>query len=183
MEDIDSIPKLPRVYAWDRWLARMIDYSIYIIVFDFIADNLLRLFGLNYNDYFFNSSNETLTIYIFLILFTFMFIEPIMLKYWGTTLGKWILHIHISNEDSSKLTYKQALSRSYGVWSRGLFFGIFILSLFAMIIESITLNRYKITPWDQNGKFIVSHPLHNELRIIIGFFVLAFLASISELIT
>lgn len=57
------------------------------------------------------------------------FLEPILLSLFGTTLGKWILGIQVTDNEGARMTYQNARARTFSVLLRGMGLGIPIYSL------------------------------------------------------
>jgi uncharacterized RDD family membrane protein YckC len=141
-----------RPRPWTRWWARMLDIEFAIAV-------LLLIFP------------ETLADQIdrgwYLVIpaaFLWIFLEPVFLVWLGTTPGKWIMRIQLSTNSSQPLTFRQALSRSFTVWWRGMGIGFPLLSALAMVWNAGSLRKHGITPWDKSGEFRVTHTRVGILR-------------------
>lgn len=106
----DTIPKV--CAPWRRFFARSLDMVIYSISWGIFLTLVLHI----------NISNrgtgaDLLDTIISLILM--LFLEPLQLSFFGTTLGKWILGLRVTNEDGGRLSYSTALSRTWTVFVRG----------------------------------------------------------------
>lgn len=115
---------LPKVKAqWPRFLARMLDWALYTTVLD-----VFRVFVLDVN--LLNQNNgEDLLMAIMGIVLTFA-IEPVLLSTWGTTVGKWIFGLRVTDNMGNKLCYQDALSRTFSVFWHGEGFDIPIYHLY-----------------------------------------------------
>ena len=99
-----------------------------------------------------------------------------MLAGWGTTPGKALLKIRLRNSDGSKLSYTDALSRSFDVFFKGVGIGIPIVQLITLIFAYNRLTKKGITSWDEGGNFKVSHQAIEAWRSIVAVFIfMAFL--------
>jgi uncharacterized RDD family membrane protein YckC len=122
-----------QVRPWVRYFDRSIDMIILGIVIGFI-----RLFidpSANYN------SNGV----GFVMLIIWIFIEARMISHSGCTPGKRLLKTKVFDKNNNKLTFAQALKRSFLVWFMGMGLGIF--SLITMIIGFFELRKEKTTSW------------------------------------
>lgn len=128
---------------WRRFWARWID----IMLFSIFGGLLLYSFDFIY------STNEIVLGLI--ILAAYVFVEAITLSIFGTTFGKWLLSIKITKEDNTRLTFVEALNRSFVVYIAGLGLGIPILSLITLVSSYSELKKDKITRWDKKGHFVV----------------------------
>jgi len=138
--------KVTNVRPWVRYWARYLDVSIFSFVFGVFA----AIFG-------WAILEMTDIVLVLLILFLWIFVESILLSTWGITPGKWLLRITIKDKHRKKLTFSNALNRSFMVWFKGLGLGIPIISLFTLIFSYNRLTNRGITSWDEDGYFVVSH--------------------------
>ncbi|NOY00031.1 MAG: RDD family protein [Verrucomicrobia bacterium] len=147
---------------WVRYWARLFDIAIFslgmglllAIIYEPALDMNDNLFGL-------------------IILFVYVFVEPVILSIWGTTPGKALFRIRLRTEDDSKLSYSEALGRSFSVWFRGIGLGLPIVTLITHVIAYNKLVNEEITSWDENGNFTVSHQTVGPWRVIIALLVFA----------
>lgn len=113
----------------------------------------------------------------FLMLFVYVFVEPIMLCSWGSTPGKSLLGVRLRRKDGNKLTYFEALYRSFEVWISGFGLGIPIVTLFTLSGEYKRLKKEGMTSWDRNGGFCVTHGRIGFLRgLVVVILFIGFLA-------
>ncbi len=147
---------------WVRYWARLLD----IAVFSLAMGLLLAVFyepALDMNDNLFG----------LIILFVYVFVEPVILSIWGATPGKALFKIRLRTEDDSKLSYSEALGRSFSVWFRGIGLGLPIVTLITHVIAYNKLVNEEITSWDEDGNFTVSHQTVGPWRVIIALLVFA----------
>lgn len=107
----DAVPKVRA--PWRRFFARSLDCFIYSVSW---AVFLSLVFKVNMGA---RSTGENLLDSIVAILLL-IFIEPVMLAWFGTTPGKWLLGLRVTNNDDRRLTYNKALSRTWTVFWRGM---------------------------------------------------------------
>ena len=60
----------------------------------------------------------------FVIMLFTLVLEPLQLTLFGTTLGKWILGLHVWHNDDRKLTFKEAFTRTFQVLFYGMAFNL-----------------------------------------------------------
>lgn len=162
-------PSGPQVRPWMRFFARLVDWNLYAIVVGpiMIAIDPLALsvpeIGASDSD----GSGFGQYLFFPLILFTFVFVEPLMLSAWGTTPGKAFLKIRLRKKDGSRLNYQTALNRSWEVWIRGSGLGIPIVFVFVMLLAGIKLSKRGITSWDEAGGYRVSHKVIGPNRTMV----------------
>jgi uncharacterized RDD family membrane protein YckC len=155
IEDINFEEPVPQVRPWVRYWARMMDIFLFGLVFGGVAGILYPPI-LDVHD----------TLLGMILLFVYLFFEPIMLTAWGTTPGKALLRISISKANGDKPTYREALSRSVSIWAGGLGFGIPLVSLITLVLSFSRLKKDGITSWDKGGNFRVSHWRIGPIRVI-----------------
>ncbi len=113
------------------------------------------------------------------ILLAWVFVEAIFLSGTGTTPGKWILNTKVRISTGRKLTFTQALNRSFSVWWRGMGTGLPIVILVTLILGYNKLKKEGITSWDRDGQFVVEHGRIGVLRVLLAMLlIVAFIALI-----
>jgi hypothetical protein len=84
-------------------------------------------------------------------------VESIFLSTWGTTWGKSLLKTQVRDNKGKKLTFYNALKRSFLVWFKGLGMGIPPIFIITLLVSYNELNKKGITSWDGAGNLIVTH--------------------------
>ncbi len=139
-------PSGPQVRPWVRYWARMADLFVFSVLFGFVMGFLyppvVKLNGL---------------VFGMILVFVYMFVEPIVLSSWGTTPGKALLRIRLRRRDGEKLTFSDAMGRSFRVWSNGEGLGIPIVILITNYVSYKHLLKAGKTSWDSRGDFAYSH--------------------------
>ncbi len=92
------------------------------------------------------------------------FIEPILFALLGTTPGKALLAIDVRTQSGNRLSFGQAMNRSFGVWFYGWGMGLPFVQLVTLPTAHVNLTIEKITTWDRQGDFHVSHGRIGVLR-------------------
>lgn len=127
-------------HPWKRFFARDIDIAICILLIEFVWIVLLHRI----------SSESTLEEYLFAFfgLLLMLFLEPLCISHFGTTPGKYIFGITISNLNGEKLTYKEAFQRTCKVlfWGRGL--NIPFFNLYRLYQSRAEYLENRCTRWD-----------------------------------
>ena len=101
-------------------------------------------------------------------------IETILLHRFGTTPGKWLLGIRVSNDDGSRLSLPQATRRSMRVLFLGIGFGWGILALLCQLMAFFTTRRLGKPLWDAaGGHRFECTPLHpvKIASYVVGLFI------------
>lgn len=148
--DLDTIRPRP----WVRFWARMVDYSLLVIVISFLSTYFGSLY--TFQPYFTMS-----------VLFIWVFIETFLMATVGTTPGKWLLRVTVRDRLHQKLSFSDAISRSFSVWWLGLGAGIPIISLITMIVASVKLSNAGATSWDRRSRYCIFHGKIGTIRTII----------------
>jgi uncharacterized RDD family membrane protein YckC len=164
--NVTSENDYPKGRPWIRYFAKMIDFTLYsicivIYIVFFFPDAILEI------------PEIALT---FLSLFICIFLDTLILYIFETTPGKAILKIKIKNINGGKINFTQALRRSFGVWVRGLGFGIPIISFICILVSYFDLRRNGITKWDQKSGLVTVHGTVGVFRVLlIGAAVISFI--------
>lgn len=168
----EYMPSGEQIRPWVRYWARAVDFLLFCflagIVLTFVYEPALEMPD---------------AVFSIMLLFAYVFIEPAMLSGWGTTPGKALFKVRLRNNDGSKLSYGNALSRAFKVWFRGEGIGIPIVTLFTHICAYNRLTKQNITSWDEDGNFTVNHQVIEAWRIIVAvliFIAFAFLIAFGE---
>lgn len=161
-----------RARPWVRFWARMIDYSLFIIILSFIIG-------------YFNIGVGFLSSYTGMVaIFLWVFVEAFLLATVGTTPGKWMLRVTVRDENHQKLSFAGALNRSFSVWWLGMGAGFPIISLVTMIVAAVKLNNTGMTSWDRRSELRVFHDkvgLTRTLIVILYFLCYAWVVSWGQL--
>jgi uncharacterized RDD family membrane protein YckC len=157
---------IQQIRPWVRYWARMLDINLFAMFF---------WTAMSYYPY--DISDISTTLIPMVMLFSWVFVESVLLFTIGTTPGKWLLKIKLTNADGKKISFPNAMQRSFLVWWRGLGTGFPIASLWTLITAETNLKKNGITSWDREGNFIVTHERIGALRtiIVIFFFILSFI--------
>lgn len=143
-------------YPWRRFFARVVDvYTTGLTVF-FVLAFALRFFS---PEKFAELSELVNNKFIssFIILALWFPAEAIFLKTLGTTPAKWLFGIRVHCSDGSRLSFRQALDRSFLVWMQGIGFGIPIVVLFTQLYAYQRLTNTGTTLWDSSSNAVVTH--------------------------
>lgn len=153
---------VPQVRPWVRYFARACDLWICAFVF-----------GVAWG--FAGMTFEIPEFVLGLALpFIWVFVEALLLSSWGTSPGKWLLGTWVGDATGKKLSFYDALSRSFSVWFIGLGFCLPGICLVTLIVSYTKLKRQGITSWDREGRCAVIHERIGPVRIavMVGLFIL-----------
>jgi uncharacterized RDD family membrane protein YckC len=151
----------PRIFR--RFWARWFDIYLYVGVWWF----LMWLTGRNIESLFTNPMVAMTR------LIPWFVIETLLIHRFGTTPGKWLLGLKVTNLDGSKLSLGQSTRRALRVYFIGIGFAIPYVMLFCMALSAFTARRIGAPVWDHAGSHAVtSKPLSpwKLLTLIFAFF-------------
>lgn len=100
------------------------------------------------------------------IYFVWNFIEALLISSFGTTPGKFLIHMKILNSERKHLSYTQSLKRSFGAYILGFGLGIPFLSLATMLLSLFWLSIKKETFWDKGHKHVIVYKKIGIFRAI-----------------
>lgn len=103
--------------------------------------------------------------------------ETLLLHYWGSTPGKWLLGMSVTNLDGSRLDLGPATRRSGSVLFTGIGFGFSLLSIFCQVLSLVTARRLGTTLWDHIGGHRVNALALSPSRVTV--FVCLYLATMA----
>jgi len=163
--NIDPLSKAPEPRPWARHWARLLDVIIFGLVFGFVLGMIFP-----------ELANLPELAFSLLVTLIYVFVESLMLSQWGTTPGKELLNISITKESGdTNFTYSESLKRSLKVWAYGCGCGLPLITLITEIVSYKRLMRDKITSWDSEGGFKISHGKIGPIRIFIYVLILLFI--------
>lgn len=113
-------------------------------------------------------------LYFMLVLFVWLVVEPVFLRAFSATPGKWIFSIRVTQEDGSRPTLAQAMRRTDMLWAKGLGAGMPIISQFLMAMAHYKLSSDGKTFWDEETGLEVRHRRIRCLRVIAALAVTVF---------
>lgn len=87
-------------------------------------------------------------------------IEPVLLHFTGTTVGKWIFGFQLTDMDGKRLTYRAALWRTIKVYFLGMGFNIPFLNLYRLYKSYQTVDEGWKAPWDDEVEYTQRQHVH-----------------------
>ncbi len=153
-------------YPWRRFFARMLDLSLYSLIWH--AFTALVLNGNIENNVFISLINSFVMIGIMLLL------EPILLSKCGTTLGKLVFGLIVSDLNGRKLTYKQGWHRTFGIFRKGMGYNIPLYDLLIMANCYDKCKTQKLLPWEKNILYTIKDRKVNRIIVCIVIFSLIY---------
>ena len=169
-----------------RYAARLIDMMLYMV----IVTCLIRLIAgtdpvSSMTMALFSGGGDRYSLSWMYIVYAAMFlVEPLLLHFFGTTPGKLIFGVRITDEKGNKLSLKAAYLRSFRLWRYGFGFLIPFYSFYRYLRSFMDCREHFVLPWDLGTT--IERPLKPEswrLGIFIPvFFAISFLYGASGLL-
>jgi len=170
IKELEQPVSVEQVRPWIRYWARTIDLLIFL--FPFMGIIIIILINVdNLEDVLKQIDKTPETLFGVLIGFMYIFIEPIFLSTWGTTIGKSLLKVSVRNADGSKLSYVEGLKRTFSIWFSGQGLNLPLVTLITHIFAYNELKAKGITSWDKDGDYIVFHEKIGILRAMVAILI------------
>lgn len=144
-----QVVSLPQVFhPWRRYFARMLDLYIYGLLFSAFLGLICHV---NLTS---RSSLGTL-FDAFVALAIMLFLEPLLLHLFRTTLGKTIFGLRIEYPDDTRLTYGEGLTRTWGLLGKGMGYNIPIYNLVCQWKSYKLCSEQETQPWDESIAYTI----------------------------
>ena len=162
----DKVPAedvLPRVYSpWRRYFARMLDQGVYTLLCYLVIALALR-------ENILANSNFYSTVAVVVGIVLTLFLEPLLLCCFGTTPGKAILGLHVTDGDGGRLTYGAAYRRALRVlgWGYGIHIPIFTWVRLWKSYKACTSGE--TLPWEEESTLVLKDERGWRTAAAIGF--------------
>lgn len=148
-------------HPWRRYLARTLDTSVFAMVMSFV---LFAVWGalepasaLKFITLLSEKSAGGRILDVMLSVLVAILPNALFIGLSGTTLGKWIFGIRITNSEGNPIGFFRGLYRELFVWVRGYGLGIPFVSLITLVMSRSRLEEAGATAWDANLSTLVSH--------------------------
>lgn len=154
------------VRPWTRYFARTGDMCVFFI----ILYPIIRIF--------FTSLLHKPIIILFISVAWYIFAEAILLSKVGTTLGKWLLRVTVTDKEGKRLSFSTALKRTFLVYLKGFALGLPYVNLVTLIIAYKRLKANQITSWDRDCQTTVTHQnsaIPVWIIVVVAPFILSFI--------
>jgi len=123
-------------FPWRRYFARCMDLEVCSL-----------LMGAVFYDYLNSQVVSMVASFILLLL-----LEPLMLHLFGTTLGKWILGIRVTDGEERRLSYGAAMERTWTVICEGQAMNIPVISLYFLYKNYKLCEEGDPLPWEWDSE-------------------------------
>ncbi|MDD4296995.1 MAG: MerR family transcriptional regulator [Ruminiclostridium sp.] len=154
--------ELPQVfYPWRRFFARMLDISIYNMLWSIL---LIFVFQVNMA----NRGNIGNVFDGFISLALMLFFEPLWLHLSGTTPGKAIFGLRIETHDGRLFSYGEGFERTWAALGTGMGYNIPIYNLIRLWKSYKLCNENETQPWDENISYTIKDDKGYRSVILVG---------------
>ena len=100
-------------------------------------------------------------------------LEALLIHKFGTTPGKWLLGLHVTNNDGTELDLPAAIRRSLRVMLTGVGFGWGLLAVFCQALSLFAAKRLGAPLWDHSGGHQVIASRLSPFRLVALVFLFA----------
>ncbi len=128
-------------YPWKRYFAREIDQMVFRIALLFLGVVILRIRPLKWFYAFLNFYLVTALLWVP--------VEGLLIHYFGTTPGKWLLGIHIESVNGGPMPISDAIHRAWDVLRYGYGFDIPLYTLWRQYCCYRDYKDYGYVQWDR----------------------------------
>ena len=162
---------------WRRYFARMFDAVILgALIWMVLGLAFAALSTQMYQTFFGTGGLADNPLLSTMMTFALMMpVEALMLGLSGTTAGKWVFGMRVTDSRGCAIGFSDALRREGAVFLRGLGLGIPIVSLFTLVSGYNALTKSGFTTWDRGEPWIVTYRRSGAVQIslsIVGVVVL-----------
>ena len=137
---------------WLRFWARHIDILFFTSIFQIMSSMI------NFNWSFLEIYGA--------VIFSFILLETILLIIIGTTPGKWLANIRITNFSDKHISVSQSVGRTSTLWVKGMWLGVPLLQFVPMFFARRYLLKEGTTKWDMLSGTVVRHNSVGMFRFI-----------------
>ena len=174
----DGTPRLPREDAEPkvtapirRFLARGIDFAAYSLLWMILLTAVFRQ-NAALRDGWYGIVDSLAVIGLLFLM------EPPLLRFLGTTLGKWIMGLSVTDREEGRLSYQAGLLRTGNVFLYGLGLNIPILRLYRLWKSYKACDQGETLPWEEDSALRLRE---GKVLLRVGSFVAACLVLIGGL--
>ena len=141
----DAVPKVTA--PWRRYFARGLDNALYVLLWNL----LLLLCGVPLTN---RGSGGRFADAVMLLALT-LILEPLFLSLLGTTPGKWLLGLSVTDLDGGRLSYGAAVDRTFCVLWYGRGLDIPIFNLVRIIKSKQACDDGETLPWEEESVLVL----------------------------
>jgi DNA-binding transcriptional MerR regulator/uncharacterized RDD family membrane protein YckC len=141
----------PLYAPWRRYLARMLDLSLYSLLW-----NAFLVYGLHWNLLHQTLGRRALDVLVTAGLM--LLVEPLFLSKWGTTPGKALLGMRLRNREGAFLSYNEAFDRTLTVFHKGMGLNIPFYNFYTLIKAYQRAKDEQPQVWDDQALYTMKEP-------------------------
>lgn len=158
---IDAPPQVFR--PWRRFWARMFDWWLYGRLWFLIQLMILHIDAASRP-----AALGSTVVGIIVQIILMLLLEPLFLSRWGTTPGKWLLGLYVTQESGRKLTHTEALYRTSGVLVSGMGIAIPIYDLVRLYLSYKTCAAGIRLSWDEGMVYTLKEESGKQIVLYLG---------------
>jgi len=172
--------KITASYAWRRLFARGFDITFYWYLIEIIL-KLITYFlpGNSFVQIIKDKIDNTILIPFLISTYILIFINAILMHYFGNTLGKKILGIKVIEQNNTRPSFIRFAKRELLVIFKGEGLGIPLVSFICMFLSYKKLLKFKATSWDKQMNFKI---VYRQQSIYITLIIVIIYAIFFELL-
>lgn len=137
----------PVPYPGRRFLARVLDWTVYYLIWTYIS--MVHLRG--------QIIRSLLLLYLdsMVVMALMLILEPLMISFIGTTPGKAVIGLVLRTDNGKKLPLKDSYKRTFQVFAEGMGFNIIILNFINMARSRRNSAEGKALLWEQENSYAI----------------------------
>jgi uncharacterized RDD family membrane protein YckC len=139
---------------WQRFFARLFDIWWQTLLISILFGAALGSYYAQFVDWLYQPGRGIA--FALLCLPLALLLDALIYRLAGNTPGKAMLGLKVTLQDGSPLGFMQYLARNFGVWARGLGFGVPVITLVTMGLQSARLTRGEPAGYDVAGGYRVT---------------------------
>lgn len=140
---------MPRVQApWRRFFARSLDGGIYTLLW-------MAFWGLVMNVNFLDRGLLGDCLDFLMVLVLNLLLEPLFLSRLGTTPGKWIMGLRVTDYEDGRLTYEEAMTRTKKVLWRGVGLNLPVVNVVCVWTSRDACLRGETLYWEEESLLVL----------------------------
>ena len=169
-----AMPPKPGILR--RVLARGFDSALYVLLWELL---LTVLFRVNLTEGI--TKSPTLVMQLLenaAVMVCIMLFEPLFLRWWGTTPGKWVMGISVTDDKGKRLSYRDALSRCGMLLLYGYGLCIPILVVVRQVKSLMDIRQGEEPEWEWDSRLQLQNK--SRVRAAVLYVVCAVLLLVSQ---
>lgn len=145
---IPQVDSQELISPWRRAFARCLDLGICVFIWCVVLELVFRE-QILYRNFLLRYLDTCISLALLLVL------EPLCLHFFGTTPGKWILGIRVTGADGGRLSYTDALWRTWGAIRWGMGFNLPVWGLIRQYFSYRDTKRGEPLDWEEGSNLLL----------------------------